>query len=453
MCQHGRLICCVFVLCALTVVPSHAAQLSLVAGTILAPEGANEGDTLQGGTVVKTGEDGLAMVEHRWRSDIPGRQCIQIAIFGYGQSYKVSSDETPGRCDTTVPTSPGDIRQGEAFLAKETRYGDAAFDEPQVPEKVQRSNAQWRGFDAWMRNAERTFTGDVVAAGAGRIRLRSPMSNREVSFAADASSVDSPVALGALAGKRVRLDYRLAPAGPRAIRIRLASPPVPPPGPLSPNVPPLGGGMIGIPRPPGTIEPPSGKAESSGLAAGARTDAWICTVDLHQGDTGTMEFTRRGEEIRGAMFITRGSQKHAVSGTWEGESIDFWRALSESSGQPFKGTVSKTGGGEVRMAGRFAREFHGVWSADCRARPGQGETLPSGRGGERYSVVLTGYGDQKVYVIKAVRSITGLGLKDSRDAVESAPYKVREGVSAEEAQRIAALLKEAGGSVRIEFQP
>jgi ribosomal protein L7/L12 len=430
----------------LAAAPARAAELSFVAGTIVQPEGANEGDTLAGGTVIETGADGIAMVENRWRSDIPGRQCIEIAIFGYGQSYTVSADETPGRCDTTIPTNPGSFREGEAFLTKETRYGDAAFDEPNPPEKVKVSQAQWRGFDQWMRNAERTFTGDVVSVGGGKIRVRSPMTNRTVSFAADASAAGNSVSLDSLVDERVRVDYNYAPTGPRATRIRLVTPAVAQPlG--SPDLLVGGGVVIGGAQDLGTVRPPPGTPSDT------RADSWICTVDLHQGDTGKMEFTRRGVDIRGAMLITRGPQKHGISGTWKGDSIRFVRVLGQNSRQQFEGTVSRTSGGQVRMAGRFAHEFSGVWSADCKPQlEHEGPPMP-GAGGERFNVVLTGYGGNKIPVIKAVRGLTGLGLREAKDAVESPPYTVKSGVSADEARRIAAELEEAGGSARIELVP
>ncbi len=430
----------------LAAAPSRAAELSFVAGTIVQPEGANEGDTLAGGTVIETGADGIAMVENRWRSDIPGRQCIEIAIFGYGQSYRVSADETPGRCDTTIPTDPGSFREGEAFLTKETRYGDAAFDEPNPPEKVKVSEAQWRGFDQWMRNAERTFTGDVVSVGGGKIRVRSPMTNRTVSFAADASAAGNSVSLDSLVDERVRVDYKYAPTGPRAIRISPTAPAATDTF-VVPAVP-VGGDIVIGDRPgPGTVRPLPGRTGET------RAEAWICTVDLHQGDTGKMEFTRRGVDIRGAMLITRGPQKHGISGTWKDDSIRFVRVLGQNSRQQFEGTVSRTSGGQVRMAGRFAHEFSGVWSADCKPQlEHEGPPTP-GAGGERFKVVLTGSGESKIPVIKVVRAVTGLGLRESKDAVENPPYTVKSDVSADEARRIAAELEEAGGSARIELVP
>ena len=66
-----------------------------------------------------------------------------------------------------------------------------------------------------------------------------------------------------------------------------------------------------------------------------------------------------------------------------------------------------------------------------------------------FTVVLTGPGDAKINVIKAVREITGLGLKEAKDLVDGAPKPVREGVSKEEAAQVETKLKEAGASVEV----
>jgi large subunit ribosomal protein L7/L12 len=66
-----------------------------------------------------------------------------------------------------------------------------------------------------------------------------------------------------------------------------------------------------------------------------------------------------------------------------------------------------------------------------------------------FDVVLSSFGDKKVGVIKAVRTITGLGLKEAKDLVESAPAAVKEGVSKDEAEEIKKQIEEAGGSVEV----
>jgi len=66
-----------------------------------------------------------------------------------------------------------------------------------------------------------------------------------------------------------------------------------------------------------------------------------------------------------------------------------------------------------------------------------------------FDVILTGFGDKKIQVIKVVREITGLGLKEAKDLVEGVPKPVKEGVSKEEAANIKKKLEEAGGTVEI----
>ena len=66
-----------------------------------------------------------------------------------------------------------------------------------------------------------------------------------------------------------------------------------------------------------------------------------------------------------------------------------------------------------------------------------------------FSVVLTGAGDAKINVIKAVREITQLGLKEAKDLVDGAPKPVREGVSREDADAAAQKLRDAGASVEV----
>ena len=66
-----------------------------------------------------------------------------------------------------------------------------------------------------------------------------------------------------------------------------------------------------------------------------------------------------------------------------------------------------------------------------------------------FDVVLSSFGEKKVGVIKAVRAITGLGLKEAKDLVESAPAAVKEGVSKDEAEEIKKQIEEAGGSVEV----
>ena len=66
-----------------------------------------------------------------------------------------------------------------------------------------------------------------------------------------------------------------------------------------------------------------------------------------------------------------------------------------------------------------------------------------------FDVILTAIGDKKIQVIKEVRTITGLGLKDAKDLVESAPKVIKEGVKKEEAEEIQKKIEDVGGTVEV----
>ncbi|HEY8677722.1 MAG TPA: 50S ribosomal protein L7/L12 [Candidatus Dormibacteraeota bacterium] len=92
------------------------------------------------------------------------------------------------------------------------------------------------------------------------------------------------------------------------------------------------------------------------------------------------------------------------------------------------------------------------------AAPAAAAAAPSGGGGAapaaeaeqtEFSVVLTGAGDAKIGVIKVVREITGLGLKEAKDLVDQAPKPVKSGVNREEAEGVLKKLKDAGAAAEI----
>jgi large subunit ribosomal protein L7/L12 len=68
---------------------------------------------------------------------------------------------------------------------------------------------------------------------------------------------------------------------------------------------------------------------------------------------------------------------------------------------------------------------------------------------DEFTVLLTGSGDKKIQVIKVVRELTGLGLKEAKDLVDGAPKPVKEGVTKAEAQEMKKKLEEAGGTVEL----
>jgi large subunit ribosomal protein L7/L12 len=86
------------------------------------------------------------------------------------------------------------------------------------------------------------------------------------------------------------------------------------------------------------------------------------------------------------------------------------------------------------------------------AAPGAAPAAGDGAAAEEktaFDVVLTGAGGQKIQVIKVVRAVTGLGLKEAKDLVDGAPNAVKEGVTQDEADQIKAQLEEAGAAVEV----
>ena len=97
-------------------------------------------------------------------------------------------------------------------------------------------------------------------------------------------------------------------------------------------------------------------------------------------------------------------------------------------------------------------EFGVSATAVAAAAPAAGGPAGDGAAEEEagtVDLILTGSGDKKIGVIKVVRSITSLGLKEAKDLVEGVPSKVKEGVSKEEAEKIKKELEEAGATVSI----
>lgn len=83
------------------------------------------------------------------------------------------------------------------------------------------------------------------------------------------------------------------------------------------------------------------------------------------------------------------------------------------------------------------------------AAPAAGADAAAAEEKTEFDVVMTSFGAQKVAVIKVVREITGLGLKEAKDLVEGAPTPVKEGVAKDEAEEIQKKLEEAGASVEV----
>src|SRR5436309_5218623 len=105
----------------------------------------------------------------------------------------------------------------------------------------------------------------------------------------------------------------------------------------------------------------------------------------------------------------------------------------------------------VELKNKIEEEW-GITAAAPVAVAAPGAAAGDGAAAEEktsFDVVLTEAGGQKIQVIKVVRAVTGLGLKEAKDLVDSAPKPVKEGASQEEADQIKAQLEEAGGAVEL----
>jgi large subunit ribosomal protein L7/L12 len=119
------------------------------------------------------------------------------------------------------------------------------------------------------------------------------------------------------------------------------------------------------------------------------------------------------------------------------ESIESWTVLDLN--KLVKGIEEKFGVSAVAMGPVAA------------VAPGAGGTAaaPAAQEKTEFSVILTGAGEKKIQVIKEVRAITGLGLKEAKDLVDGAPKPVKEGLSKAEAEELKAKLEAAGASVEL----
>jgi large subunit ribosomal protein L7/L12 len=125
--------------------------------------------------------------------------------------------------------------------------------------------------------------------------------------------------------------------------------------------------------------------------------------------------------------------------------------LSQELGEKIVGLTLK----EAKELSDYLEEVHGI-------KPAAGGAVmmaaPTGDGGAgaaaavektEFDVILEGFGDKKIGVIKVVRAATSLGLKEAKDLVEGVPAKIKEGLSKEDAEKLKKELEEAGGTVSI----
>ena len=109
----------------------------------------------------------------------------------------------------------------------------------------------------------------------------------------------------------------------------------------------------------------------------------------------------------------------------------------------------------VLEAAELAKLLEEKWGVSAAAAvavsagPAAGAAAPAAEEQTEFTVVLAGVGDKKIEVIKEVRAITGLGLKEAKDLVEGAPKPVKESVSKDEAEKIKGQLEKAGAKVEL----
>lgn len=103
----------------------------------------------------------------------------------------------------------------------------------------------------------------------------------------------------------------------------------------------------------------------------------------------------------------------------------------------------------------LVKELEEVFGVSAAAPMMMAGAAPAGDGGaaeeekDSFDVVLEGFGDNKIAVIKVVRELTGLGLKEAKELVEAAPKAVSEGVAKDKAEEVKAKLEEAGAAVSV----
>ncbi len=108
----------------------------------------------------------------------------------------------------------------------------------------------------------------------------------------------------------------------------------------------------------------------------------------------------------------------------------------------------------IDLAG-LVTELEEKWGVSAASAAPMMMAGPAGAGAEaaeektEFTVVLSGFGANKIQVIKAVREITGLGLKDAKDLVESAPANLKEDVAKDEAEKMKAAIEAAGGTAEL----
>ena len=107
---------------------------------------------------------------------------------------------------------------------------------------------------------------------------------------------------------------------------------------------------------------------------------------------------------------------------------------------------------QAKSLADYLEEVHGIEPAGggvIMAAPGAGDGGEAAEEKTEFDLILTGFGDSKIPVIKVVRAASGLGLKEAKDLVEGAPKPVKEGISKEDAEKLKVEIEAVGGSCEI----
>ena len=132
--------------------------------------------------------------------------------------------------------------------------------------------------------------------------------------------------------------------------------------------------------------------------------------------------------------------------------------VAEGEGKEFSPEIKELGDKLAELTLKQAVELGDYLKAEHGIEPAAGAVMMAGPGGEAapeveeqtsFDVILKDMGDKKIQVIKAVRALTSLGLKEAKDLVEGAPKPVKEGVAKEEAEEALKQLTEAGATAEI----
>lgn len=130
------------------------------------------------------------------------------------------------------------------------------------------------------------------------------------------------------------------------------------------------------------------------------------------------------------------------------EAVREFNAATKELGDKISGLTLK----EAKELSDYLEDEYGIKAASgggvmMAAAPADADAAPEVQ--TEFDVVLEGFGVKKIGVIKVVRAVSGLGLKEAKDLVESAPAKVKEGLSKDDAEKLKTELEEAGATVSI----